>query len=191
MEIVMISELIKKTRSYRRFDKNREVTKEELYEMVESARCSGSAANRQRIRFVLVNDKATCDEIFPNVAFAGYLKEWSGPSLTERPMAYIVMMCTESEIDVSLAMDMGIAAQSILLTATELGLGGCMIRSFKKSKIEAILNRNGYNAAFVIALGAPTENVYLTDVRDGDIKYFRDENDHHAVPKFSLDELII
>lgn len=187
----MISELIKKTRSYRRFDKNRAVTAEEMREMIESARCSGSAANRQRIRFALVNDKATCDKIFPNVAFAGYLKEWAGPAPDERPTAYIVMMCRDSEIDVSLAMDMGIAAQSILLTATEMGLGGCMIRSFKKSKIEAILKKCGYNAAFVIALGAPTENVYLTSVKDGDIKYFRDENDDHAVPKYSLDEIII
>ena len=187
----MVSELIKKTRSYRRFDSKREVSRDELYEMVEAARCSGSAANRQRIRFSLVNDKATCDKIFPNVAFAGYLKEWAGPAPDERPMAYIVMMCREEEIDVSLAMDMGIAAQSILLTATEMGLGGCMIRSFKKAKIEEILGKSGYNAAFVIALGAPTERVYLTSVKDGDIKYFRDENDDHAVPKFSLDELII
>ena len=187
----MISELIKKTRSYRRFDAKRAVTVEELREMVEAARCSGSAANRQRIRFVLVNDKPTCDKIFPNVAFAGYLKEWAGPTETERPMAYIVMMCKENEIDTGLAMDMGIAAQSILLTATEMGLGGCMIKSFKKAKIEDVLGRCGYNAAFVIALGAPTEKVYLTSVKDGDIKYFRDENDDHVVPKFSLDELII
>lgn len=187
----MISELIKKTRSYRRFDADRKISECELREMIESARCSGSAANRQRIRFVLVNDKNTCDKIFSNVAFAGYLKEWKGPSETERPTAYIVMMCKEDEIDVSLAMDMGIAAQSILVTATEMGLGGCMIRSFKKSNIEAILERAGYNAAFVIALGAPTESVYLTDVKDGDIKYFRDGNDDHAVPKYSLDELII
>ena len=187
----MISELILKTRSYRRFDKERKITTSELTEMVNGARLSGSAANRQRIRFVLVNDKDTCDAIFGNVAFAGYLKDWSGPSESERPTAYIVMMCKESEIDTSLAIDMGIAAEAILLTATEMGLGGCMIRSFKKSETEAILKRDGYNAAFVIALGAPTERVYITDVVDGDIKYYRDENDDHAVPKLSLDELII
>ena len=86
---------------------------------------------------------------------------------------------------------MGIAAQSILLTATEMGLGGCMIRSFKKAVFDSILKKDGYNSAFVIALGKPTERVYLTDVVDGDIKYFRDENDDHAVPKLSLKDLII
>ena len=187
----MLKELVLKTRSYRRFDAERDISSEELREMIDSARLSGSAANRQRIRFVHVNDKETCDKIFGNVAWAGYLKEWSGPTESERPTAYIVMMCKEEKIDTSLAIDMGIYAEAILLTATEMGLGGCMIRSFKKSEIEAILGREGYNAAFVIALGKPTEHVYITDVKDGDIKYYRDENDDHAVPKYSLDELII
>ncbi len=187
----MISELIKNTRSFRRFDANRIITENELCQMIESARCSGSAANRQRIRFALINDKETCDSMFENVAFAGYLKAWSGPAEIERPTAYIVMLCKEENIDTSLAIDMGIAAQSILLTATEMGLGGCMIRSFKKAEIDKILCKEGYNSAFVIALGKPTERVYLTDVKDGDIKYFRDENDDHAVPKLSLKELII
>ena len=187
----MLKDVILKTRSYRRFDADRAVSKDELREMVDAARVSGSAANRQRIRFVLVNDKPTCDKLFANVAWAGYLKEWSGPIESERPTAYIVMMCKEANIDTSLAIDMGIYAEAILLTATEMGLGGCMIRSFKKSEIEMILGREGYNAAFVIALGKPNEHVYITEVKDGDIKYYRDENDDHAVPKYSLDELII
>jgi nitroreductase len=72
-----------------------------------------------------------------------------------------------------------------------MGYGGCMIRSFKKQEIDEILNNEGYETAFVIMLGKPAETVYLTDVKDGDIKYYRDENDNHAVPKYSLDELII
>ncbi|MBE6644347.1 MAG: nitroreductase family protein [Ruminococcaceae bacterium] len=187
----MVEELIKKTRSYRRFDSEREITDGELRAMIESARCSGSAANRQRIRFVLINKKEDCDFIFSNVAFAGYLKEWKGPTETERPKAYVVMMTQNETLDAILGMDIGIAAQSILLTATELGLGGCMIGSFKKKEVNEMLGREGYYAALIIALGKPTERVYLTDVKDGDIKYFRDENDDHAVPKYSLDELII
>ena len=187
----MVQNLIKKTRSYRRFNCQREITVGELHNMVESARCSGSAANRQRIRFALVNRKSECDAIFSNVAFAGYLREWAGPTEAERPMAYIVMMCKEENIDTNLAIDMGIYAQSILLTATELGLGGCMIRSFKKDEIDRVLDREGYNTAFIIALGKPSENVYLTSAKNGDIKYYRDEKDNHAVPKLSLDELII
>ena len=88
----MISELIKKTRSYRRFNSERKITDAELRMMIESARCSGSAANRQRIRYVLLNEKKDCDFVFGKVAFAGYLKEWAGPTEIERPMAYIIMI---------------------------------------------------------------------------------------------------
>lgn len=186
----MISELIKKSRSYRRFDTERRISEEELLLMIESARCSPSAANRQRIRFALVNDKEICDKIFPNLSFAGYLKEWNGPIESERPAAYIVLF-TATQIDTSLSIDIGIAAQSILLTATEMGLGGCMFRSFKREELEQILNKDGYSPELVIALGKPTENVYLTEVKNGDIKYYRDENDDHVVPKYSLNELII
>ncbi len=187
----MISELIKNTRSFRRFDAERKITESELRTMIEAARCSGSTANRQRIRFAYANTKDICDKMFENVKFAGYLTEWKGPSETERPTAYIVMLCKEETIDVNLGIDMGIAAQSILLTATEMGLGGCMIRSFKKEEFDKLVAKNGYYSAFVIALGKPAEKVYLTEVRDGDIKYFRDEKDDHAVPKYSLDELIL
>lgn len=187
----MIYELIKKTRSYRRFDASVKISEKELRAMIESARCSGSAANRQRVRFAIVNDKEKCNVMFENIALAGYLKDWKGPLENERPTAYIIMMTKGGEMDTSLAIDMGIYAQSILLTATEQGYGGCMIRSFKKEKIDAILSKEGYETAFVIMLGKPAETVYLTEVKDGDIKYFRDENDNHAVPKYSLDELVL
>ncbi len=187
----MIDELIKKNRSYRRFDGNVKISREELLKMIDSARCSGSTANRQRIRFALVNDKETCDKLFPRIKLAGYLKEWAGPTDAERPTAYIAMMHKEESTDVNLAIDMGIAAQSILLTATELGYGGCMIRSFDSEAFDKILDKGDYKTAFVIIIGKPSERAYITSLKDGDIKYFRDENDDHAVPKYSLDELII
>ena len=186
----MVLDLIRANRSFRRFDCERRIERKELCKMIEGARCSASAANLQRIRYALVTEKEKCDKIFANVAFAGYLKSWGGPSETERPTAYIVMM-TEKEPDINVAIDAGIAAQSILLIAREMGYGGCMLRSFKKDEVEQILCKDGYCTLMIIALGKPCERVYLTEAKNKDIKYFRDENDDHAVPKLSLDELII
>ncbi|MBO7304716.1 MAG: nitroreductase family protein [Clostridia bacterium] len=187
----MLHELIVKNRSYRRFDGAVKITDTELYDMVDAARCSASAANRQRVRFVLVNTKGECDKIFPTLKLAAYLTDWAGPGENERPTAYIALMCKEEKLDTPLAIDIGIAAQSILLRATEMGFGGCMIWSFDKDTVTSLLNKDGYIPTLIIALGKPTERAYLTDVKDGNIKYFRDENDDHAVPKLSLDELII
>ena len=187
---MMISTLVKNNRSYRRFSRERKPTDDELREMINSARCSASAANLQRLRYVLVNDEERCSQIFATLAFAGYLKEWSGPSPEERPTAYIVIM-TSSEPDINLGIDIGIAAEAMLLTACEMGYGGCMFRSFKRDALLEFLSKEGYSAELVIALGVPSEKVYITDVKNGDIKYYRDENDAHAVPKLSLDDLII
>ena len=101
----MISELITKCRSYRRFDSERKISREELLMMVDAARRSASTANLQRLRFALVNDKEDTDKIFENLAFAGYLKEWKGPKCEERPTAYIIMM-TEKTPDVNMGIDM-------------------------------------------------------------------------------------
>ena len=187
----MLHELIVKNRSYRRFDSTVKITGAELRTMVNAARCSASAANRQRIRFVLVNDSSLCDKIFPEIKLAGYLTEWAGPAENERPAAYVALMCKEEKLDTPLAIDIGIAAQSMLLSATEMGFGGCMIWSFNRPAVTELLGREEYVPALLIALGKPSERAYITDVKNDDVKYFRDENDDHAVPKRSLDELII
>ena len=184
-----VSELVKKNRSYRRFA-DVAVTEEELRYFVNSARLSASAANRQRLRFVLVSDKKTVAEVFDCLKFAAFLKDWSGPEEGERPAAYIVIM-SEGELDINLAIDIGIAAQSILLTATETGVGGCMFRSYNSNRLAEILGREGYTPKLVIALGVPSENVEIVAPKDGDLKYYRDEKGNHLVPKLSLDELII
>ena len=186
----MVYDLILKNRSYRRFRQARKIKTEELRFLIESARVTGSAANLQRIRYLLVNEENQCLEVFKTLSFAGYLKDWGGPKDGERPSAYIVLM-TEKEPDTNLAIDIGLAAQSILLTAREMGLGGCMFRSFKSEKLIPVLNKSPYIPSLVIALGEPSEDVYIVDSENGEIKYYRDENDRHAVPKLSLDELIL
>ena len=98
---------------------------------------------------------------------------------------------TEKSPDVNVGIDMGIAAEAMLLSAVDIGYGGCMFRSIKREELSAILGKEGYSPELVIALGAPSEEVYLTEARNGDIKYYRDELDRHAVPKLSLDELIL
>ncbi len=186
----MILELLSKNRSYRRFNNDRKITREELVKMIEGARLTGCTANLQRVRYVLTNDTDTCDKIFDTLTFAGYLKEWQGPTLSQRPTAYITLM-TKTEPDTNLAIDVGLASQSILLVAREMGLGGCMFRSFSADKLAPVLNKTGYIPVLVIALGEPDECVYVTEATNAEIKYYRDENDNHAVPKLSVDELII
>jgi nitroreductase len=80
-----------------------------------------------------------------------------------------------------------------MLGATERGLGGCMIGSIDRPQLRQVLDiPERYEILLVLALGKPAETVMLEDVGpDGDIKYYRDEDDVHHVPKRTPDELIL
>ena len=117
---------------------------------------------------------------------------WSGPAEGERPSAYIVIL-GDTELRKSFGCDHGIAAQSIMLGATERGLGGCMIGSIDRPKLRQVLDiPERYEILLILALGKPSETVVLEDVGpDGDIKYYRDDENVHYVPKRTLDELVL
>lgn len=186
-----IRELVMKNRSCRRFNGKGEISRDELLELVDLARTSASAANKQPLKFKLSYDKAMNDRIFPLLSWAGYLQDWDGPQENERPTAYILIL-GDRDIATNYWVDHGIAAQSILLGATEMELGGCMIAAFDKEKMSSRLNLpENLEPLLVIALGEPVERIVIEPVRNNDIRYYRDENGVHHVPKRQLDEIII
>jgi nitroreductase len=188
----MIKDIVAKNRSYRRFYGEKAVTMEQLRELIDLARMSPSGANRQPLKYVLVCDKEMNEKVFENLAWAGYLRDWDGPIPTERPTAYIVMLRDKTLSKVATT-DEGIHVQSMLLGAVEEGLGGCIIGNVKKDNVMKILNiSDDYEIVFVIALGYPKEEVVMDPMgEDGDVKYWRDENQVHHVPKRSVEELIL
>lgn len=188
----MLYDLIRKNRSYRRFDETYLIDETTLRELVELARLSPSAANRQPLKYRLITDAETRAKVFPLLRWAGYLKTWPGPAEGERPTAYIVVL-GDTSITPNVGVDPGIAMQSIMLGATEKGLGGCIIASFDKEALRQMLQvPERYELLYVLALGKPVEQVVIETVGpEGDIKYWRDEQQVHHVPKRSLDELIV
>ena len=163
-----------------------------LEELVDLARLSGSAANRQPLKFILSCDPARNALIFAQLAWAGYLTDWPGPVEGERPSAYIVML-GDKDISPSFGCDHGIAAQSILLGAVERGLGGCMIGSIQRDRLRETLRIDGrFEILLVLALGTPKETVVIEPLApSGDIKYWRDAAGVHHVPKRALADLLI
>jgi nitroreductase len=187
----VLKDLILKTRSYRRFYQEVPIEMETLGELVDLARLSASAANIQPLKYILSCDTQKNALIFPHLSWAAYLKDWVGPSEGERPSAYIVVLW-DTMIGHSFAVDSGIAAQSILLGATEKGLGGCIIASVnKKGLAETLGILPRFEVLLVLALGKPRERVVLEEINpNGDIRYWRDSQEVHHVPKRSLDEVI-
>jgi len=188
----MIRNLIIKNRSYRRFYEEVDIKLDTLKGLVDLARLSASAMNAQPLKYILSCEPERNSLVFPNLTLGAYLKDWSGPGEGERPAAYIIIL-GDTEISRFLAYDAGIAAQNILLGATEKSLGGCIIASIDREGLRKALDISlKYEILLVLVLGKPREKVVIETVGpNGETKYWRDVKGVHHVPKRPLDDIII
>ena len=188
----MLKDLILKNRSCRRFFEDYKVDKQILKELVDLARLSPSAGNVQPLKYILSCEPEKNAKIFSTLAWAGYLKDWSGPEVGERPSAYIVIL-GDRELKPTFTWDHSIAATSIVFGAAEKDLATCILAAIDRKKLCQNLNiPDRYEVLLVVALGKGKENIQIDPVgQDGDIKYWRDKNGTHHVPKRSLDSMIL
>ncbi|WP_461211529.1 nitroreductase family protein [Desulfocurvus sp. DL9XJH121] len=184
-------ELAKAARTVRRYDTASPVGMDVLDRMVDAARHTPSAMNKQPLRYVLVNDPALCAKVFEGLAFAGYLKDWPGPDENERPTAYVVI-CHDGEPGPWSKVDLGIVAQTMMLEARDQGVGCCMVGAIKKDVVAGAVGLpDGLEIMLVLSLGKPAETVVVEDLpADGDFKYWRAEDGTHHVPKRGAAELV-
>jgi nitroreductase len=188
----MIRDLILKNRSYRRFDSSVAIEESTLRELVDLARHSASGSNLQGLKYILSWTPEKNASIFPALRWAGYLKDWGGPEEGERPTGYIILL-GDTATSRAFGVDHGIACQSMLLGAVEKGLGGCIFGSVRRDELrETLAIPEQYEILLALALGKPVEKVVIEDVGpDGNIRYWRDEQGVHHVPKRTLDDLIL
>lgn len=183
--------LVLKSRSVRRFVERHRIPKTVLLQWVDLARMTPSGGNRQVLKYLPVFDPKRNAAVFSCLGWAGYLTGWKGPAEGERPAAYILVLC-----DTALAKDpghdAGIAAQTIMLAAAEQGLAGCMIGSVDRPRLREYLDIPAtFDIVLVLALGKSAETVVLERVKKGDIKYWRDAQGVHHVPKRALKEVLV
>lgn len=184
--------LVRLSRSYRRFDEAYFISGDILRELVQLAQYSPTGNNMQPLKFWLSNSPEMNNLIFPHLGWAGSLQDWKGPIAGERPSAYVIIL-GDREIQVSFGVDHGIAAQSMMLGAAEKGLGGCMIGSARRQALRRDLGiPDRFQILLILALGKPVEIVVTEPHQPGkDIRYYRDEDSIHHVPKRALQELIV
>ena len=186
------AELVKKNRSTRAFDGSREITREELIALVDLAHNSPSANNRQPLRYFLSCDKETNALIQGYTHWAGLLKDIKLPPENMEPAAFIVIyvdknICPNVQ---AAGKDVGIAAQTIMLGATEMGLSGCMIGAFDRPLNDALDMGEDYEISLLVALGKPNEEIRIIE-SDGDTAYYREGDLKHVVPKLKLEKIIL
>lgn len=191
-----LAELVARTRTVRRFREEAPLAPALLEQLVDLARLGGSARNAQSLCYLVVTEPALRAALFPLLAWAGYLPDWPGPAAGERPAAYVVCVLDrerqrgpESEAH----FDLGIGTQNLLLGAAERGVMGCRIGAFPADKVRTLLQLDArYQPLLVVALGEPAETVVVETVgTDGDVRYWRDADGVHHVPKRPLGDILL
>jgi len=123
------------------------------------------------------------------LSWAGYLPDYH-PSKEEMPRAYIVILL-DKDVRRDPSHDAGIAAMSISMVAYGEGLGSCILGAVDRRKLRKILNvPDNLDIVLVVALGYPAENPVVDRVKDGDIKYWLDQNAVLHVPKRGLKDIV-
>lgn len=188
-------ELVKRNRSFRGYDESYRFTKEQLEDYVDTTRYTASSVNMQPLKYFIAYEKEMVDKIQKMTKWARALPDLNLPYVGKRPTGFIVV-CQDINISLNterFMKDVGIVAQTILLQATEEGLGGCMIGNFKKEEVmETLKLDDNLVPLLIIALGKPDEEIVITEIPEsGSTNYYRDKEDVHYVPKRSLGDILI
>ena len=189
----MLRDLLVKTRSFRSFDPDVKIKREELISFVDNARITAATRNLQPLKYKIVDTEPELSACLPSLRFAASLGIKLPPDGHE-PTSLIVM-CHDNDVAPFKELylkDIGICAEVIMLSATEAGYGSCMIGSYNEGELKAALNLpENLMINLVVALGKPDETCVLVEAEDGNVKYYRDANNTHYVPKRTLEDILI
>jgi len=185
-----VYEAIMKRRTIRKFE-DKKVSESDLVKLIDCARVAAYGANVQPLKFAIINDEKTLNDIYPMTKWAGYLAD-GAPKENERPSAYIAVLGDKSIRENGVfECEAGAAVTTMMLEAVEMGLGTCWLGALKRDEIKALLNLDEkFNVVYLLAVGYPKQESRMVEMKD-DIKYFEDENGVINVPKRSLEEVLI
>lgn len=188
-----LEKLLEWRRSYRKFDEERELTKEDIDGILSSIKFASCANNRQFLRFISVESKEKVLEIFDNTRWAASLPNGAGrPKECERPVYFIAILSDKEKKLKFDGVDQGLVISNLTLAAAERGIGSCIIGSVLDDKMREILSYDDrYTCSLVVAFGYPKIESSIKEIDlEEDQSYYLDENGNYVVPKYKLDDIV-
>lgn len=178
-------------RTYRRFEQ-RPVASEILTEAVDAARIASCGANRQTVRYIIVESADAVAAVQPLVHWAAYLPpEQGAPKADELPTAFIAIL-QDDNLPGASDVDVGLALGSLTAAAWAHGVGSCIMGAINRPALTELLALpEGVRLCYMVALGYPTHESHLVSMQDGDVKYYLDDNRDFCVPKRGMEEVLL
>lgn len=186
-----LMELLRTRRTYRRFEQ-KPIEQEIIDEILEAARLASSAANKQPLSYIVVKEPDKVADVFVYTKWAGYLPpELGQPKENERPVLFIAVV---GNVDIykNYDTDAGLAISNMTLAAWNHGIGSCIIGACDKPKLSEIFGlTENQQLHTVVAFGYPSHSSRIVDLdKDGDCKYYLDNNKNYVVPKRKLQDIV-
>lgn len=184
-----VYEMIRRRRTIRQFQA-RPVPRDLLIRMVDAARLAPSAANRQPLEFVVVDEPEVRARIFPCLKWAAYITPRGNPRPGQEPAAYVAVLVNTGIRKSMFEWDVGAAMENMILTGLAESVGSCWIVSVDKDAVHEILSLpEDFAVDSVLALGYPAEDPQVEDLTDS-VEYWKDEEDRLHVPKRRLETIL-
>lgn len=188
-----LEKLLEWRRSYRKFDEERELSKEDIDGILSSIKFASCANNRQFLRFISVESKDKVLEIFDNTRWAASLPNDAGrPKEGERPVYFIAILSDKEKKLKFDGVDQGLVISNLTLAAAERGIGSCIIGSVLDDKMREILSYDErYTCSLVVAFGYPKLESSIKEIDiEEDQSYYLDDKKNYVVPKYKLDDIV-
>ena len=184
-----LCDLIIRRRSIRKF-KPEPIPRDILKKLVNAARVAPSAANRQPLEFIVIDDESIKKEVFSCLKWAAYIAPKGNPKAGEEPAAYVVVLANTMISKRDYERDVGAAMENMILAAFEKGIGSCWIVSIDRELMRGIMNvPEEYKIDSVLALGYPIESPIEELMKDS-VKYWKDKEGRLHVPKRKIGDII-
>ena len=186
-----LMELLKTRRTYRRFEQ-KEVSQEIIDEILMAARFSSSGMNKQPLSYVVVKEAGQVADVFANTKWAGALPpELGQPKEDERPVLFIGVV-QNTDMNPNCDTDAGLAISNMTLAAWNRGVGSCIIGACNKPVLSEMFGLSeNQKLHSVVAFGYPSHTSNIVDLeKDGEFKYYLDENKDYVVPKRKAEDVV-
>ncbi len=185
-----VYEAVKARRTIRKFTQE-QPAREDLLQIIDSARLAPYGANLQPLKYAVVTDEEKRRALYPFIKYAAFLKDWD-PLFEECPAAFIVILNdTSIKPTEKSECDSGIALASMCLAAQELGYASVCLGAINRAEIKKTLGlAEQYDVTYLLGIGYPAQTGETFDYTD-DLKYYFDEEGNVHVPKRTMDEVLI
>lgn len=186
-----LMKLLETRRTYRRFEQ-REIDGEIVDEILQAARLASSAANRQPLSYIVIQDREKVGQVFAHTRWAGALPPEVGqPKEGERPVLFIAVV-ENLDINQDCDTDAGLAISNMTLAAWNHGVGSCMIGACNKAALSEMFGLSERQKLHtVVAFGYPSHLSHVVDMEDPEgFKYYLDGKGDYVVPKRKLSDVV-